>query len=249
MRKQLALLTLLFSVSCVHPFWGGNIVTAKEKTETSNNETKKEETVSVKAVPKVKVTSGVSDIMSPKTNEEIAEINARNYAATQEAKIQEAQNKISALDKSDPMQWFIQYKTIQNEYVEWIDKDETIYDYYSKEDLWFLFQICEAEVTGTDNFMSKVNVASVIFNRLNSDKFPNDFYSILTQRSQFSSYSDGRYARVEVTETTILAVEYAFQFGDSTGGALYFDSCNGNSWASSNRNYLFTDAVGHSFYR
>lgn len=112
-----------------------------------------------------------------------------------------------------------------------------------------MFRIVETEVRGDINFNEKVNVASVIFNRIEHDDFPASITNVLTEYPQFSSYISGAYKNVEVTNTTILACEYAFQIEDTTNGALYFDSTNGNSWADNNRDYIFTDSVGHNFYR
>ena len=169
-----------------------------------------------------------------------------------EIKIAEADAKINALDITDKMQWFIQYKQIQIDYSDYIDMDITIYDVFSSDELQLLFEIVEAEVTGEDHFQSKVNVASVIFNRFEydtNDDFPDTLTEILKDKNQFSSYADGRYKKVTVTETTILACEYAWQIGESVNECVYFDSCNGNSWADRNREYVFTDSVGHSFYK
>lgn len=164
-------------------------------------------------------------------------------------KIIEAQMRIDTLSAENSMEWFKKYKEIQNEYSEWIDTDETIYDYFDELELDLLFRIVETEVRGENNFDEKVNVANVIFNRIKHEDFPTNLIDILTEYPQFSSYTSGAYKSVEITETTILACEYAFQFGDTTNGALYFDSTNGNSWADRNREYIFTDSVGHSFYR
>ena len=46
-----------------------------------------------------------------------------------------------------------------------------------------------------------------------------------------------------------MACDYVYQFGDTTGGALWFDSTRGNSWADRNKEYLFCDNVGHNFYK
>ena len=102
---------------------------------------------------------------------------------------------------------------------------------------------------GDKCFEEKVNVTNVILNRIKHDDFPKCIIDVLTQYPQFSSYTSGAYKKVEVTETTILACEYAFQFNDTTDGALYFDSTNRKSWAEKNRVYIFTDSVGHSFYK
>lgn len=171
-----------------------------------------------------------------------------NELTIKEQKENEYNEKLAQLDKSDKMQWFIQYKALNEEYSQWIEQKQSIYDNFSKEELQFLFMIVEAEVTGENHFDEKANVASVIFNRLEHEDFPNMVIDILTEKSQFSSYSDGRFRKVKITETTELACEYAWMFGDTTGGALYFDSTNGNSWASKNLRFLFKDSVGHSFY-
>ena len=108
-------------------------------------------------------------------------------------------------------------------------------------------KLLKAEVTGENKFESKVNVASTIFNRLESDMFPYSLEEILTAPAQCSSYFDGRYTQVEILDETIQACEYAYEFRSTD--ALFFDSCNGTSWAASSRQYLFTDAVNHNFYR
>lgn len=201
---------------------------------------------------KCNLVSGVTKDMYTVMKEFMTEDQADIISKYQLDKIDEALLKLNALDKSNKEDWFKHYKAIQEEYSDWIDKDETIYDYFNQDELELLFRIVETEVRGDENFDEKVNVASVIFNRIGHEDFPMTLTDILTQRSpspQFSSYISGAYKNVEVTDTTILACEYAFQIGDTTYGALYFDSTNGHSWADRNREYIFTDAVGHSFYR
>lgn len=122
-----------------------------------------------------------------------------------------------------------------------------IYEAFSQSELELLFRIVETEVRGDTHFNAKVNVCSVIFNRLNGGKY-GSLTNVLTAKSQFSSYSSGAYKKVTVTETTKRACEYAYLNGDSTGGALYFDSTSGNSWAAKNRPFLFRDEAGHNFY-
>lgn len=123
-----------------------------------------------------------------------------------------------------------------------------IYQHFSESEVWFLFQIVEAEVTGNRNFDAKARVASVIFNRWNTGNYAS-LSNILTAESQFSTYWNGSYRRVTVTEATISACEYVYEYGDTSGGAMFFDSCDGDSWAARNRPYMYTDEVGHAFYR
>lgn len=165
--------------------------------------------------------------------------------------IEQRRHDIEMLDTSNNMEWFKQYKQIQEEYSNWIDPDETIYDVFSENELDFLFRIVETEVRGNEYFDEKVNVCSVIFNRMCDEKYffnVDTLTDVLTEKNQFSSYISGDYKKVTVTETTKLACEYAYQIEDATNGALWFDSTKGNSWAHRNRTYLFTDGVGHSYY-
>lgn len=139
-------------------------------------------------------------------------------------------------------EWFLAYKKIIEKYSYIIDPPETIYDYFSKEELDLLFHVVQAEVGDEYSFEFKVNVANVIFNRFYHERFPNTLSDILV-RDQFSPIADGRYKEVEVTEDTILACEYAFTMDDTTDGCLFFDSNN-----TLNYQFVFNDSA-HNFYK
>ena len=134
-------------------------------------------------------------VMLPGNNGELMGIYNQQYIT--ENKIQEAQDKIDQIQAVD--------KQIQEEYSEWLDADETIYDYFNEYELELFFRIVETEVRGDEYFNEKVNVASVILNRLEHESFPCNLTDVLTQYPQFSSYTSGAYQNVTVTETTILA--------------------------------------------
>lgn len=154
---------------------------------------------------------------------------------------QEMQVKMAEIETIENKQeYFIAYKNIVSEYSEWLDPPETIYNYYTSEELDLLFRVVQAEI-GNYSFEQKCNVVSVIFNRISNSRFPNTMSEILIP-SQFSTISNGSIYRVTVDETTILACEYVFMFGDTTGGALFFDS-NG----ALNYRFLFSDKA-HNFY-
>lgn len=125
----------------------------------------------------------------------------------------------------DKKQWFVKYKRIIEKYSYILDPPETIYDYYSDEDIEILHRIVEAECTGLE-FDKKVNVANVIFNRISDEKFPNNVKEVVFQKNpiQFSPISDGRYYSVVLTDETLLAIEYAFMFPDTTEGAIFFEA-------------------------
>lgn len=92
---------------------------------------------------------------------------------------------------TDKKEWFIAYKNIIEEYSYIIDPPETIYDYFSEEELDLLFHVVQAEVGDEYSFESKVNVANVIFNRFYHERFPNTLSDILVC-DQFSPIADGR---------------------------------------------------------
>ena len=143
---------------------------------------------------------------------------------------------------TDKKEWFIAYKNIIEEYSYIIDPPETIYDYFSEEELDLLFHVVQAEVGNEYSFESKVNVANVIFNRFYHERFPDTLSDVLV-RDQFSPIADGRYKEVEITEDTILACEYAFMMEDTTDGCLFFDSNN-----TLNYQFVFNDGA-HNFYK
>ena len=97
----------------------------------------------------------------------------------------------------------------------------------SKTDKEILLRIVEAEATGED-IAGKMLVANVILNRVNSDEFPDTVEEVVFQRSgsryQFSPMRDGRYYKVNISETTEEAVERVLYGEDESEGALYFMS-------------------------
>ena len=158
-----------------------------------------------------------------------------------EIAIQEMQEKMSKIESiEDNKEWFLAYKDIVFEYAEWIDPPETIYDYFTDNEIYLIQRVVETETYDQD-FISKCNVASVIINRFESGKYGDSIESIITAPNQFS------YWRKDITENTILAVEYAFQIEDTTNGCIAFRSDNNpNEWYS--WHYVYTDKAGHHFY-
>lgn len=104
---------------------------------------------------------------------------------------------------------------------------------------WVVYEVVECEVHGGDK-ESKMHVAHVIRNRVWSNLFPDDYYTVCTSPNQFCRRSD-------VEQSTIDAVNEAMRIDDTTGGALFFHSMD---WMSSwgGYAYIFTDNVGHHFY-
>lgn len=150
--------------------------------------------------------------------------------------------KMKSLEKiTSRKEWFLAYKEIINTYKNKFDPPETIYDYFSQDELRVLFGVVQAEIGDEYNFEQKCNVASVIFNRLDHEKFGNTISDVLTA-NQFATVANNRYKTVDVSEDTILACEYAFMIEDTTDGCLFFDS-NGVLDYS----FVFNDGA-HNFY-
>lgn len=159
---------------------------------------------------------------------------------------EKANEEMAQLDFiEDRQEWFVKYKEIIEKYSDVLDPPESIYDYHSDEELDLLFRVVQAEIGDEYSFEQKCNVCSVIFNRLNSDKDvfkKQDSLSKVLISSQFSTISNGRYRRVEVSEKTILACEYVFMIENTMPDALFFDSDGSLSYK-----WITSDGA-HNFY-
>lgn len=151
--------------------------------------------------------------------------------------------KLMSLDSMNlsKEEWFKQYKSLTEKYEDILGRPETIYDNFTQQELDLLFKVVQAEIGSEYSFEQKCNVVSVIYNRLKDYRFGNTINEILVGH-QFSTISSGAIYKVTVDEKTILACEYVYQFGDTTSGALFFDS-NGRL----NYKFLFNDGA-HNFY-
>ena len=158
--------------------------------------------------------------------------------AIKSQEVLDKQEELSSIENNE--EWFIAYKDLIEEYSEWVDPPETIYDYYTEDEV-YLMQRCIETETFEQDFDSKVNVASVILNRIKSDEFANEVSEIIV-KGQFA------FGRENISEDTVLALEYAFMIGDTTDGALYFHS-NPKTETFNGAEFIFTDTAGHHFYK
>ena len=158
--------------------------------------------------------------------------------AIKSQEVLDKQEELSSIEDNE--EWFIAYKYLIEEYSEWVDPPETIYDYYTEDEI-YLMQRCIETETFEQDFDSKVNVASVILNRIESDEFANEVSEIIV-KGQFA------FGRENISENTVLALEYAFMIGDTTDGALYFHS-NPKTETFNGAEFIFTDTAGHHFYK
>ena len=118
-----------------------------------------------------------------------------------------------------------------------------------------LLQIVEAEATGED-LEGKMLIANVILNRVRDDRFPNTIEEVVWQSidgsAQFQPTVDGRINTVEITDSTIEAVDRVLAGEDSSQGALFFMARNGSDassigWFETNLIPLMTHG-GHEYY-
>ncbi|PRX29891.1 N-acetylmuramoyl-L-alanine amidase [Orenia metallireducens] len=91
---------------------------------------------------------------------------------------------------------------------------------YTDDELTWLARAVHAEARG-EPFEGQVAVASVVLNRVQSNKFPNTIYSVIHQKKQFSSVDDGQ-IYLPPNESSYKAAKEAFRGSDPTDGALYF---------------------------
>ena len=165
----------------------------------------------------------------------------------EEIQIEEYETKIAEIKNiEDTKEWFLDYKEINFKYVNWIDPPETVFDVFTEEEVRLICRAVETECY-QQNFDSKVNVASVIFNRIESGKFGDTVNEVITSPNQFD------YGRKNLSEDTILAVQYAFEIEDTTDGCIAFRSGKlPEKWYTWGDNYwtrIFVDDAGHGFYK
>jgi N-acetylmuramoyl-L-alanine amidase len=119
---------------------------------------------------------------------------------------------------------------------------------WDAEDSEILLKIAMAEAEG-ESVEGKALVMLVVLNRVSSEDFPGTIEDVAFQPKQFSPVREGgRYYTTEPDRGCYEALELVMQGWDESGGALYFESCDKDSWHSRNLEFLYQ--VGkHKFYR
>lgn len=121
---------------------------------------------------------------------------------------------------------------------------------WSAEDAYILAKMAMAEAEGEDT-EGKALVILVILNRVWAEQFPDTILGVISQENAFTSYSNGRYDRVEPDADCMAALSLVESHWDESQGALYFERtpAEGEStWHSRNLEKLFTHG-NHTFYR
>jgi len=119
---------------------------------------------------------------------------------------------------------------------------------WGAEDAERLMKIAMAEAEG-ESVEGKALVMLVVLNRVWSDEFPDTIEEVIFQPNQFSvTEPGGRYYTTEPDEGCREALALVSAGWDGSQGALYFESCENDSWHSRNLEYLFQEG-NHRFYR
>lgn len=114
------------------------------------------------------------------------------------------------------------------------------------EDEELLMKVAMAEAEGED-VTGKALVMLVVLNRVASDEFPDTVEAVVYQDGQFSTVSNGRLTATDPDKGCEEALELISEW-DGSEGALYFESCEGESWHSRNLELLFEHG-NHNFYK
>lgn len=181
----------------------------------------------------------VQEEENPYTQESEIDCNVEEVQKTLELDRQiELLNRIE-----DTYEWFKKYKELKEEFSSvFIEENEhpKITDIYTEEEIYYIERCVETETHGC-SFEAHVNVANVILNRVNHEKFPDNPKSVVTASGQFS------YGRTKISEKVKLAVEYAYMFGDTTNGAIFFHSGQ-RTKTFNGKPLIYEDNAGHYFY-
>lgn len=113
-----------------------------------------------------------------------------------------------------------------------------------EDDLLLRLGMCEA---GGESTECIAHVMQVVLNRVESDNFPNSVESVIYQNGQFSPVSTGWFDNISPSYKCYDALEMV-KNGEIGNNALFFESCNGDSWASYARDFDF-ECCGIRFYR
>ena len=93
---------------------------------------------------------------------------------------------IKHLKEVNKLEWYKAYKEILCKYKYTVGTSNNIFDFYTEDEVRLICRVVETECYGQD-FDSKCNVASVIFNRLDNGKFGSTLEEVITRKKQFAT--------------------------------------------------------------
>jgi N-acetylmuramoyl-L-alanine amidase len=130
-------------------------------------------------------------------------------------------------------------------------EDKTEKHEYTKDELYWLSRIIEAEAGG-ESFKGKLAVGNVVLNRVKDARFPSTIYGVIFDCStgvyQFSPVANGTVYNTPSADS-VEAAKQCLEGKNVVGNALFF--MNGaiaeTAWIAYNRPYIMT--IGnHQFY-
>lgn len=104
-------------------------------------------------------------------------------------------------------------------------------------DLLLRIGMCEA---GGEKVECIASVMRVVLNRVSSNAFPNSIYDVIYEHNQFTPAQTGWIKTVTPSKKCQQALDMVLDGWDESQNALYFESCNGDSWHSRNLKYLYS---------
>lgn len=121
---------------------------------------------------------------------------------------------------------------------------------WDADEAYILAKIAMTEAEGEDT-EGKALVILTVLNRVWSPQFSGTIEEVITEKNAFSSYSNGRYDRVEPDKDCWAALELVqIEHWDESQGALYFERTpdpGESTWHSRNLETLFIHG-NHTFY-
>lgn len=132
------------------------------------------------------------------------------------------------------------------------ENDRDVLDILDETELYYLSHCIEIEAEG-EGLNGKIAVANVLINRKNSNKFPNSFKGIVSEKVgetyQFSSYNSPNFTSKKISIETLEAIREALNGKNLVGNATYFcnvEICN-SSWFENSLKKV-TKIGNHTFY-
>ena len=126
-----------------------------------------------------------------------------------------------------------------------ISKIVTVYDEFTKDEIMLMWRVIQTEAGRDGDLESKSHIASVILNQWKNPRFKEKTITKMIKYPNRFAYSE---SPRKINETTKKALEIAFA-GDTAQGAIAFHAGRKTKTFCRSFNYIFTDKVGHHFYK
>ena len=150
------------------------------------------------------------------------------------------EQKLSELDSiTDKKEKILAYIDMEEEWGSYSLTPSRISQVFTEEEIYLIARCVETEVFDRD-FESRVNICSVVLNRLNDEEFGDTVAEVIIP-GQFAFW------RTEITEDTWLAIEYAYVFGSEVDDALWFHSFD--EPIDFYGTYFYSDSCHHFYHR